>query len=127
MDHFGLSPLTLAFVGDAVFTLFIRERLALLDLLPAQLTKKAAVLVSAVSQSELLAKLDGFLTEDERDIVRRCRNAHTRSRAKNAGVGEYRRATGLEGLIGHLYLSKDVRLGEVLDKCLEYMDLDYKG
>lgn len=122
MDILGLSPLTLAFVGDAVFTLFIRERLAVSDLKPAELTKKAASAVSAVSQSQLLDRLGDFLTDDEKDIVRRCRNVHTNNRAKNASVTQYRRATGLEGLVGHLYLSKSGRLDEILNKCLEFLD-----
>ncbi len=118
-----LASTTLAFVGDAVFTLFIREKLAQKNLKPAQLTKIAGRAVSAVTQSDILEQIKDSLSEKEADIVRRCRNTHTNNKAKNASVSQYRRATGLEGLIGYLYLNKDPRLAEILNECLMHIEI----
>lgn len=117
-----LAPTTLAFVGDAVFTLFIREQLAKTNLRPCDLSKKAGRAVSAVSQSDILKKIEDILTEEEKDIVRRCRNANKATKAKNASATQYRLATGLEGLIGYLYLTNNDRLSLILKECLKFVE-----
>lgn len=111
-----LPATALAFVGDAVFTLYVRYHLAALhDFKTGELTRRAAKTVSAVFQSKILDFIEPELTESELSIVKRCRNAHTNNSAKNASAREYHRATGLEGLLGYLYLTgSNVRLDEIL-------------
>jgi len=115
-----LPPSTLSFIGDAVFCLFVRTRLVgKFDYKSGELTKRASQIVSAVSQSKMLTRIDAYLSEDEREIVKRCKNAYSRTMAKNASVSEYHRASGLEGLVGWLYLTgEEERLVEVMEQCL---------
>lgn len=100
-----LSPLTLAFVGDAVFGLLVRERLADLDLAAGRLHPASVRLVRAEAQAAAAALLLPLLSEEEEGVYKRGRNAHTGSVPKNATVGEYHAATGLEALFGFLYLA----------------------
>ena len=103
----GLSPATLAYVGDAVFELFIRERLlkADTDATAHALHRRATALVRASTQARIAHAAIGLLTPEERDILRRGRNAHCGRVPAGAKVTEYRLATGLESLIGFLHLS----------------------
>jgi len=118
-----LSPTRLAFIGDAVFSLHVRERLSLLhDYRTGEMTAKAAKLVSAVAQSKMLDKVLIYfpLTEQEQDLLRRCKNANTNHCAKNASIGDYHKATALEGLIGYLHLvGNDKRVHQIVDLCLD--------
>ena len=115
-----LPPSTLSFIGDAVFSLFVRTRLIhKYDYKSGELTKRAASIVSAVAQSKMLIKLEGSLNEEEADVVKRCKNAYSKTMAKNASASEYHRASGLEGLVGYLYLTgNEDRLREILEECL---------
>lgn len=100
-----LSPLSLAFVGDAVYELLVRERLASVGNLPANKLHQAAVRrVCAAAQSRAYQLVEERLSEEERQILRRGRNAHSSKVPKNADVADYRRATGVECLFGYLYL-----------------------
>lgn len=112
-----LSPLTLAFVGDAVYEVFIRTRLAKdVNMQSAKLHRKAIHYVSAVAQSAIVHSIEGEFTEEETAVYKRGRNAHTHTSAKNADITDYRHATGFEALIGYLYLKKEsVRLNEILE------------
>lgn len=102
----NLSPITYAYIGDAVFTLYVRARLAQkYDFKTDRLGKLCSGIVRASMQSEILLKCGEMLTEQERDIARRCRNTHTPSHAKNSSMSDYKRATALEGVLGYLYLS----------------------
>ena len=116
-DTENLSPLTLAFVGDTVFDLFVREQLICQANRPVNaLHSSATRLVKASSQSRAMDKIIGMLTEKETTIFKRGRNAHTNHRAKNASEGDYHRATGLEALFGYLYLKGEIeRLRELFD------------
>ena len=99
-----LSPLALAFLGDAVFELYVREKLLLQGNAPAQqLHRKAVGYVCARAQSKAVEEIAGLLSPDEERVYRRGRNAHSRP-PKNADVADYRRATGLEALFGYLHL-----------------------
>ncbi len=99
-----LSPLALAFLGDAVFELYVREKLLLQGNAPAQqLHRKAVGYVCARAQSKAVEEIAGLLSPDEESVYRRGRNAHSRP-PKNADVADYRRATGLEALFGYLHL-----------------------
>lgn len=101
-----LSPVTLAFVGDAVFSLYIREKVVLSsDHKPADLQKLTTAQVSAHGQNALLEKIEGLFTEEESRVFHRGRNAKKASKSKNASVAEYNRSTGLEAVFGYLYLT----------------------
>ena len=112
-----LSPLTWAYVGDCVYELYIRTNLVnKTNLKPHKLHIETIKHVKAKSQAKLLEKIYDKLTEEEKDIVRRGRNAESHHLPKNANVQEYKYATAFEGLIGYLYLTKQFkRLKEILD------------
>ena len=102
----NISPVTLAFVGDAVYSLYVRQRLVLTtDYGTGELQKLSSSKVSAHGQSGLLEKLLPLLTEEETDIYKRGRNAKKPTKSKNASVVEYNRSTGLEAVLGFLYLT----------------------
>lgn len=113
-----LSPLTWAYVGDAVYELYIRTYLTnTTRLKPHELHVKSIKYVKAKSQAEILQQLEEILTEGEKEIVRRGRNTQTHHTAKNATVQDYMYATAFEALIGYLYLTKqDERLSEILER-----------
>lgn len=99
-----LNPIVLAYVGDAVFEVYVRQRLiASASRKPHELHKAATRYVSAAAQARLLARWGPLLTEEEADIARRGRNAKSGSPPRNADPGDYRHATGLEALVGYLY------------------------
>lgn len=100
---------TLAYVGDAVMSLWVRERQVQEGWQkPAILQRQSIAWVSARAQAKFLDVLmrEAFFTPEEMDIVKRGRNAKSASNAKNASVQDYRMATGLEAVIGYLYLNK---------------------
>ncbi|HWR44560.1 Mini-ribonuclease 3 [Sporomusa sp.] len=112
-----LSPLVLAYVGDAYFTLYVRTRLLGYEQNKVRVLHTFdAKIVSAVMQSKAIKILEDQLTPDEADIVRRGRNAKS-TVPKSASIAEYRYATGFEALMGYLYLQKRYdRLSEIVDK-----------
>ena len=111
-----MSPLTWAYVGDCVYELYIRTKLVdTTKLKPHELHIKSVKYVKAQAQAETLKKLETILTEEEKEIVRRGRNAQTHHIAKNASMQDYMYATAFEALIGYLYLTKqDDRLFEMM-------------
>ena len=115
---------TLAYVGDAVFSLYIRAHFSRDPSIPThELMRKCSNLVSAVVQARIHDELLDALTEDEVALMNRCRNAHVTNKAKNASMREYKKATALEGLLGALELTGNKeRLHEILKKCLEIGD-----
>lgn len=99
-----LSPIVLAYVGDAVFEVYIRQLLvARVVRKPHELHRAAVRYVSAAAQAKLLRRWEPLLTPEEADIARRGRNAKSGQPPKNADPVEYRHATGLECLVGYLY------------------------
>lgn len=107
------SPLTLAFLGDCVYDIIIRTVVVERgNRAPQGLHKKKSYLVNAKTQKELVESIQDLLTQDEADVYRRGRNAKSYTTAKNASVGDYRKATGFEALLGYLYL--DDKLDRVL-------------
>ncbi len=101
----NLNPIVLAFVGDAVYSLFVRERLTFKsDCKTGELNAMATAEVNAVSQAEFLKKILPFFDEDELAIFKRARNAKKPTKAKHATVAEYNVATGFEAVLGYLYL-----------------------
>lgn len=115
-----LSPLTWAYVGDAIYELYIRTNLVnKTKLKPHKLHIESIKYVKAKAQAEILKRLMEDLTEEEKDIVRRARNAENHHLPKNAEPEDYMYSTAFEGLVGYLYLSKkDERLKEILEKCI---------
>ncbi|MCR4590649.1 MAG: ribonuclease III [Lachnospiraceae bacterium] len=117
------SPLTLAFLGDAVFSLFMREYVVKKGNTNVnKLHKRTVGLVSANAQEKaVMALIEGNeLTDDELEIFRRGENAQTETHAKNASARSYHRATGFECLIGWLYLKEDhIRIEELLKRAIE--------
>lgn len=111
-----LNPLVLAFVGDAVHSMYVRHELAVSsDAKAHTLHLLAANEVNASAQSEKAELLESILTEDELDIYRRGRNAKQHTMAKNAAVNDYKKASGLEALLGYLYLTgREERIKQLL-------------
>ena len=111
------SPLVLAYMGDAVYELYIRSMLvSKANTQVNKLHKEATKYVKAKAQSELVEKIMDKLTEEEIAIYKRGRNAHSYTSAKNADIVDYRRATGFEALIGYLYIKGDnKRIFELLN------------
>lgn len=100
------SPLTLAYIGDAVYELVIRSLLVGQGNAQAnKLHKKASALVNAGAQSAAFERMREALSEEELHVFRRGRNANSATMAKHATMTDYRRATGFEALMGYLYLS----------------------
>ena len=112
-----MPPLTWAYVGDCVYELYIRTKLVNeTKLKPHELHIKAIGYVKAKAQAERLKNIYDKLTEEEKDIVRRGRNAENHHLPKNANVQEYMYSTAFEALIGYLYLTKqNKRLKEILE------------
>ena len=101
-----VSPLTLAYVGDAVYEMVIRSLLVGRGNCPvSRLHHEATRLVRAGAQAQMLRALQPLLTEQEEAVSRRGRNAHSPTMSKHATVTEYRHATGFEALMGYLYLT----------------------
>ncbi len=117
------SPLTLAYIGDGVFDLIIRSVVVGKgNTSPNKLHQFTSQIVKATTQSAMIDSLEDILSEEEMDVYRRGRNAKSHSVAKNASVGDYRKATGFEALIGYLYLRNQIeRIVELIeiaiDKC----------
>ena len=116
-DKFGVeskdirtySPLTLAYIGDAVYDLIIRSVLVNRgNTAVNNLHKKASAIVKAPTQAAFAAAIMDELTEEEKDIFRRGRNSKPHTKAKNASTMEYLEATGFEAVMGFLYLSGDM-------------------
>ena len=102
------SPLTLAYIGDGIYELYIRTILIKQGNCQAnKLHKRASRLVKAPTQSKMMECIEPILTEEEAHVYKRGRNAHSSTTAKNASVIEYRRATGFEAVMGYLYLKQD--------------------
>lgn len=116
----SLNPSELAYVGDAVHTLFVRMNVLEKGGRISNINKTCAKYCSAVFQNKVLENILENLSDVELDIVRRGRNYAGKTRAKNASVQQYRNATAFEALIGFLYLEKNYdRLKQILDWSME--------
>lgn len=120
------APLVLAFVGDAVYGLYMRTRLAQAENARMnELHRKASHLVCAESQYHAVQHITPLLTEEELLVFKHGRNAKSGTIPKNADVIHYRHATGLEALVGHLYLEKQAeRLDFLLEKIFDFLYAD---
>lgn len=115
------SPLVLAYIGDGIYELVIRTALVkTCNCQVENLHKRASGLVKASAQAQLIQRILPVLTEEEEHVYKRGRNAKSYTRAKNASMLDYRKATGLEALMGYLYLKKDMsRLLELISQGLK--------
>jgi ribonuclease III family protein len=114
-----LSPASLAYIGDAVYELYVRTRYLLPPKRLSDYHDRVVARVRAESQAACLTVLEPFLTEEEREIIRRGRNAAT-GKPRRLSPELYQQATSLETLIGYLYLQNPQRLNELLER----IDLD---
>jgi ribonuclease-3 family protein len=124
IDVDELSPLVLAYVGDAVYELYIRTFLVCKKNLPVHMLHKQSIhYVQAKAQSDTVHQLMDLLSDEEKNIVRRGRNAKSNTIPKNADVTEYKYATGFESLLGYLYLRREhLRLMQLLKISVEGQD-----
>lgn len=113
-----LSPLNLAFIGDCVYEILVRETLVAEANRPVNdLHKESVRFVSAKAQTEAYEKIKDLLTEEETAVFKRGRNAKVGHSPKSATEGEYHCATGIEALFGFLYLSdRTDRIKELFSK-----------
>ena len=120
-DPKSMNPLALAFVGDGVFELLVREKLCCESRLPVSaLHRQAVEQVCARRQAEDGRRLQSLLTEEEQEVYRRGRNARVHHVPTNAAVADYHAATALEALFGYLYLQgKGERVRELFAALLE--------
>ncbi|SFC80613.1 Mini-ribonuclease 3 [Butyrivibrio sp. YAB3001] len=133
-DRFGIegkdirtySPLTLAYIGDAIFDVIIRSILVNKgNTAVNNLHKRASQVVKAQTQAAFVKVLMDDLTEEEADYYRRGRNSKPHTKAKNATTMDYLEATGFEAVIGFLYLTDNMdRACELVAKGIERLELD---
>ena len=117
----NMQPLVLAFIGDSVHTLFVREYMAKLgDYKVNQLNRMVKEKVNAGMQFKVFKKIEPTLTNEEHDVAYRARNSVKAQGAKNYSAIEYNYATAFEALVGFLYLTKqEERLKEILEMSLK--------
>ena len=121
MDYSQYGALALAYMGDCVYEIKVREHLMKQANMPVNmLHRKAKGYVSAAAQSAFADKILPLLTEDEKNIFKRGRNAKPHTTPKNMTLSDYKKATGLEALFGYLYLSeKQERIDEFMEIILK--------
>jgi len=115
------SPLNLAYIGDAVFEVFVRTMVLENGNMPVnKLHKISKGFVNAKAQAEMFEKIKDRVTPEELAVLKRGRNAKSFTSAKNASITDYRHATGLEALFGYLYIKgENERLAEIFNMCIE--------
>lgn len=121
-----MSPLALAYLGDAVYEMFVRSYIVSTSKQNVnKLNKMSVNFVKAESQAKIAKFIEEDLSEDELRILKRGRNQKSASVAKNASIGDYRLATGLEALIGWLYLREEYkRLNTLIRMGIRYIEGD---
>ena len=122
----NLNPQVLAFVGDGVYSLYIRHKMVCSQNIKGKdLHNHVTNYVKARGQSNFINKLLPLFTETEMSVFKRARNHKTLSSAKNASIVDYRRATGFEAVVGYLYLIGNMtRLNEILNMSIGEKDED---
>ena len=126
LDVKGLGSLALAYIGDAVYEVYVRHHLLSIgQVKPNKLHKEATKYVSAKSQSAVVHYFlnEQILTEEEEAIIRRGRNAKSGTIPKNTDVQTYRYSSAFEALLGYLYGSKNQeRLDEIIELAIQYKE-----
>ncbi|MGG5254584.1 Mini-ribonuclease 3 [Neobacillus sp. SM06] len=131
LDPKQLNSLALAYMGDAVFETYVRHHLLQSGKVrPNKLHREGTMYVSAKAQSKILFQLldEGILTEEERAVVIRGRNAKSATVPKNTDVQTYRHSTAFEALMGYLFLKGEIgRMEELIQEAFSYVDGTTKG
>jgi len=131
VEYKQLNSLALAYMGDAVYDVYIRQHLlASGKTKPNRLHTEATRYVSAKAQAAILKPLleSGFLTEEEVEIARRGRNAKSATTPKNTDVQTYRHSTAFEALIGWLFLADEQeRLNDIIGKAIAFVEAERGG
>ena len=114
----NVNPIVLAFVGDAVYTLYVRKKLTIqTDFKAGEMQKLSTSEVNANAQALFVKEIMDILTEEELGVFKRARNAKKGTKAKHASVVDYNMATGFEAVLGFLYLTgQNERLNLILNK-----------
>lgn len=114
----NLNSIVLAFVGDAVYSLFVREKITFSsDSKSGELNKLATNEVKASAQAQFVKDILPLFTEEELSVFKRARNAKKTTRSKSASVAEYNISTGFEAVLGYLYITGETdRLNYLLNK-----------
>ena len=109
VNAYQFSPLALAYMGDSILDLLVKKYFVThSNMQPHKYHVEVSKIVKAVNQADYIDQIMEELSEDELDVYKRGRNTNTHSKAKNATMGQYRKATGLEALYGYLYLKGDM-------------------
>lgn len=109
VNAYQYSPLALAYMGDSILDLLVKKYFVThSNMQPHKYHVEVSKIVKAVNQADYIDRIMEELSEDELDVYKRGRNTNTHSKAKNATMGQYRKATGLEALYGYLYLKGDI-------------------
>lgn len=109
INAYQYSPLALAYMGDSILDLLVKKYFVThSNMQPHKYHVEVSKIVKAVNQADYIDRIMEELSEDELDVYKRGRNTNTHSKAKNATMGQYRKATGLEALYGYLYLKGDM-------------------
>jgi len=123
MKIINMNVLTLAYIGDAIYEIYIRKFLVAKGIIKVQVLQKTAVnYVSARRQSYFLAKMmdNNFFTDEEVSLIMRARNNKGKSHPKNTDIITYKHATALEAVIGYLYLENNIaRVDEIMNFIME--------
>jgi ribonuclease-3 family protein len=119
-----ISNQTLAFIGDAVYNVYIRSYLASKSNMQTGILHRQSIkYVSAKAQSRIIDNIIKNLSEDEMNIYKRGRNTNITTVSKNVDVIEYKKATGFEALIGELYIQKKIdRLEEIIKMSIKIVE-----
>lgn len=127
VDIRAYSPLTLAYIGDAIYDLIIRTVVVERANRPANRLHKTVIrYVNAETQARMITALEEELTEEEKALYHRGRNAKSNTSAKNASIADYRKATGLEALFGYLYLRGETdRMLALVRRAFEKLKMEF--
>ncbi|MCM1371308.1 MAG: ribonuclease III [Clostridium sp.] len=129
MNYKNLNVLSLAYIGDAVYEIYVRKYLLKSNIIKVKQLQEVAInFVSAKKQAEILKKMleQNFFNEEEIRIIARARNHKGNRHPKNTDIITYKYSTGLEAVIGYLYLEENIfRLNEVMNYILEGLQCIY--
>lgn len=119
------SPLALAYIGDSIYDLMVKNHFVIKsNMQPEKYHKVVTSIVSANAQSAFIDSYMDKLTEKEQAVYKRGRNSSPHTKAKNASLENYLKATGFEAVLGYLYLSEqEDRLKEIIDESINFVVL----
>ena len=123
-DYSQYGALTLAYIGDTVYELYNRKKAVMkADRSVHRLHEECSHRANATAQARIAEYLEPFFTEEEQAVYHRGRNATVNTKAKNATIQDYHKATGLEAVIGYLYLTEQkARIAELIEKGWDFYE-----